>query len=200
MPVCVGGRRTCYVKGGEGKRKWFSLYVQRWILAKCGCCSFLDQVSHIILTHRRERKKYYLHREKARAQPEKYLTIIIDGMDQSKTNVPLLLKEAKSTQNLYRLRTHLSGALVHTRSPHGKVIYAFYDIMQWPHDSNLCIQVLSSILYDFRDKLPTVLYLQLDNCFRENKNRFVLGFCALLVQKGVFKKVKCFQEKYTVHA
>lgn len=118
------------------------------------------------------------------------MTIIIDGMDQSKTNVPLLLKEAKSAQHLYRLRTHLSGAIIHTRSPHGKIIYAFYDIMQWPHDSNLILQVLNHILHDFKTKLPDTLYLQLDNCYRENKNRYVLGYCALLVQKKVFKKVK----------
>ena len=64
---------------------------------------------------RQERKKYYLHREKARSQSEKYLTIIIDGMDQNKTNVPALMQETKSTQNLYRVCTHLTGALVHTR-------------------------------------------------------------------------------------
>ena len=140
--------------------------------------------------YRQERKKYYLHREKSCAHPEKYMTIIIDGMDQSKTNVPLLLKEAKSAQHLYRLRTHLSGAIIHTRSPRGKIIYAFYDIMQWPHDSNLILQVLNHILHDFKTKLPDTLYLQLDNCYRENKNRYVLGYCALLVQKKVFKKVK----------
>ena len=139
--------------------------------------------------YRQERKKYYHHREKSRAHPEKYLTIIIDGMDQSKTNVPLLLKEPKSAQHLYWLRTHLSGAIIHTRSPHGKIIYAFYDIMQWPHDSNLIFQVLNNILHDFKAKLPNILYLQLDNCFRENKNRYVLGYCALLVQRKVFKKV-----------
>ena len=127
---------------------------------------------------------------KSRAHPEKYMTIIIDGMDQSKTNVPLLLKEPKSAQHLYQLRTHLSGAIFHTRSPHGKIIYAFYDIMQWPHDSNLILQVLNHILHDFKTKLPDTLYLQLDNCYRENKNRYVLGYCALLVQKKVFKKVK----------
>ena len=44
-------------------------------------------------------------------------------MDQSK-NVPLLLREPKSVQHLYWLWTHLSGAIIHTRSPHGKVIHA----------------------------------------------------------------------------
>ena len=28
------------------------------------------------------------HREKSRSEPEKYLTIIVDGMDQNKTNLP----------------------------------------------------------------------------------------------------------------
>lgn len=146
-------------------------------------------ITIIINFDREERKKYHLHREKSRSQPDKYLTIIIDGMDQSKTNIPALIPESKSTSSLTRLRTHLTGAIVHTQSPHGKLLYAFYDMMQWPHDSNLTLEVLSSILVSLRDRLPPTLYLQLDNCGRENKNKFFLGFCALLVAKGVFKKV-----------
>ena len=33
------------------------------------------------------------------------------------------------------------------------------------------------------------LYLQLDNAGNQNKNRYILGFCALLVEKKVFRKV-----------
>ena len=40
-----------------------------------------------------------------------------------------------------------------------------------------------------RGSLPPVLYLQLDNCYRDCKNIHILGFCALLVKAGVFKKV-----------
>ena len=44
-----------------------------------------------------------------------------------------------------------------------------------------------------RGKLPPVLYLQLDNCYRDCKNIHILGFCALLLKAGVFKKVlNCF--------
>ena len=63
-------------------------------------------------------------------------------------------------------------------------------MMQWPHDSNLTIEVLTQIMHALKEKLPPTLYLQLDNCARENKNRYFLGFCALLVVKGVFKKVE----------
>ena len=68
------------------------------------------------------------------------------------------------------------------------MIYGFY-ILQWPHGSNLTIEVLGNVLSKFESKLPTVLYLQLDNISRENKNHYVLRFCSLLVKKDVFKKV-----------
>lgn len=104
-------------------------------------------------------------------------------MDQSKTNVPAFLRSAKSTQNLQRLRTHISGALVHTRAPYGKLNYAFYDLLQWSHDCNLVVEVLCQILSDLREHIPDVLYLQMDNCARENKNQYFLAFCSLLVEK-----------------
>lgn len=37
--------------------------------------------------------------------------------------------------------------------------------------------------------LPPTLYVQADNCFRENKNKFVLAFCEMLVWKNIFKEV-----------
>jgi hypothetical protein len=38
--------------------------------------------------------------------------------------------------------------------------------------------------------LPRKLYLQFDNCVRENKNRFVFGALALLVHWGIFDEVE----------
>ena len=35
----------------------------------------------------------------------------------------------------------------------------------------------------------------MDNCYRECKNRYILGFCALLVKKGIFKEVRLFRQK-----
>ena len=37
---------------------------------------------------RAEREKYYKHRLKGKKDPDKYLSLIIDGMDQSKHNLP----------------------------------------------------------------------------------------------------------------
>ena len=168
-----------------------------------------------MLHNRAERHKYYHHREKARSEPLRYATVIIDGMDQSKTNLPHLTQNTKSTQNLWKLRTHLTGALLHTQSPKGKLGFGYYDLLQWPHDCNLTIHprrsgrerrkpplrggrpfqglrpLLHVLVYlaDHLNSIPEVLYIQLDNCYRENKNRYMFGFCSLLVQLRIVKKV-----------
>ena len=38
-------------------------------------------------------------------------------------------------------------------------------------------------------QLPPTMYLQMDNCWRENKNLYVFCFLALLVELGIFEKV-----------
>ena len=132
-----------------------------------------------------ERRKYYKHSEKARRNPTKYLSIIIDGMDQSKTDLPHFSRKAKAVTGMTLLKTHLTGVIVH-----GLDILGYWDIRQWPHASNLTINILLEVLTSMKDKLPPVWYLQMDNCGRENKNRFVLAMCCYLVELGIFQKIK----------
>ena len=40
-----------------------------------------------------------------------------------------------------------------------------------------------------QDSLPPVLYIQMDNTCRDNKNKYTLTFLALLVELGIFRKV-----------
>ena len=75
--------------------------------------------------------------------------MIIDEMDQAKTNLPNTKVIAKSTSSLWRLQTHVSGVLVHTRAPCGKLAFAFLDLLQWPHDSNLTATLLIKALLKF---------------------------------------------------
>ena len=44
---------------------------------------------------RGERAKYKKHQVKAQKTPEKYLSLIIDGMDQAKTGLPHFLTRSK---------------------------------------------------------------------------------------------------------
>ena len=80
-------------------------------------------------------------------------------------------------------RTHVTAAIVH-----GQGTYAYIDVHSWPHDSNLTINVLLDILTK-QDFLPPVLYLQLDNTARENKNQYTLSFLSYLVQMRIFSEV-----------
>ena len=149
--------------------------------------------SSAILLCRAERKVYHHHHSKSRSNPEKYTCVIFDGMDQTKTRLPITRKIAKSTQSLYHLRTHITGSLEHTRTSHGKRTYIYIDILRWPHDCNLVIEVLDRVLLDrirIHGYVAPTLYLQLDNCWRENKNRYMFGYCAMLVEGGVFRKVQ----------
>ena len=76
-----------------------------------------------------------MHRYKARKHPEKYLTIILDGMDRSKTDTPNVRRVAKSTANLQKLCTHITGAIIHSGlCQMGKQYFGFFDIFQWKHD------------------------------------------------------------------
>lgn len=124
--------------------------------------------------YRRERRVYYLHCYKARRYPNKYLTIIDDAMDQKTTCIPRVRRKTKATCNLATVGTHLVGAIFHSgQSPNGKEVFGSFDYYQWPHDPNLTGSVLLNMLSRWceRYQLPPVLYLQLDNCVKENKNQ-----------------------------
>ena len=41
-----------------------------------------------------------------------------------------------------------------------------------------------------KGRLPPVLFLQMDNCWRENKNWIMFAYLSWLVETGVFQKVQ----------
>ena len=133
-----------------------------------------------------QREKYYKHKGKAVANPNKYMSIIFDGMDQKKTHLPVW---SRYTKDESPLEQRLIGVKVH-----GIRNYVFLVDASVPGGSNLMIEILRRVLLDLEAKgeLPTkdpVLYLQADNC-GENKNKVLFGFLTHLVRLGVFQKIK----------
>lgn len=59
----------------------------------------------------------------------------------------------------------------------------------FPHDPNLTIEVLRQTLLRV-GAVPQKLYIQLDNCARENKNKALFAFCAWLVLLHVTEEVE----------
>lgn len=117
---------------------------------------------------------------------------IADGMDQHTTNIPSVRRLSKAMSALTTVGTQFVGAIIHSgQSQSGKEIFGSFDYYQFPHDSSLTMTVLLDVLvrwaadYD----LAPVLYLQFDNCVRENQDRFMFALLALLVEEGIFEKV-----------
>ena len=96
-------------------------------------------------------------------------------------------ESSKSDGKAKRLKIHTEIAMVHGGSP--LIFCAWEDIAS---DPNLTCEVLYRTLlreYELRDGLPPVLYLQLDNCIRENKNTVFIGFLCWLLERGIFKEI-----------
>ena len=143
-----------------------------------------------------DRMKYAKHKKKAVNNPSKYLSIAIDSMDSNKSQIPKPRRENHNTAALERLTFGVVGVICHGMLRRCRC-YTYP--MDFPHDANVTLQVLMDTLHDIRESnngnLPPILYLQLDNTSRENKNRYVFGFAALLDNLGWFQKVCLFHFK-----
>ena len=64
-----------------------------------------------------ERQKYYKHITKARRSPKSYISLIIDGMDQAKTNLPHFVELSKTAGAMWKLKVHVTGNIL-TNSGH----------------------------------------------------------------------------------
>jgi hypothetical protein len=113
---------------------------------------------------------------KARLYPDLFLSMSVDGMDNGKTSIPRLSRENKDTDGKERLGTHLTGVLMHGRKNPIRA-YTWYD--RFPTGSDSVLTIICHALCDEAkiSRLPPTLFLQLDNCWRENKNRYVTTKC-----------------------
>ncbi|XP_070561780.1 uncharacterized protein [Ptychodera flava] len=116
-----------------------------------------------------ERRVYHNTREQARTESDEVMCVIQDGMDQAKTSIPHLVEPDKLTALLARIRLHLTGNIIHTNVPGGKIVPAYLDVLNFPHDSNLSMNLLLQSLVDNKVRLSRRLFAQMDNCYRENK-------------------------------
>jgi hypothetical protein len=156
--------------------------------------------SYILYTHhtqvRIERRHYHNNRDLASAQPDKYVSVIIDGMDQSKTAVPKMKRVTDDDGNGKQLKVHVTGVLVHGQAVPAHV---FTSTSEWPSDTNqnihILVKVLERIGWDYL-KGKTLL-VQMDNTQKDNKNFLMMEFFATLVATAAVKDVSisvpCFK-------
>ena len=123
--------------------------------------------------------------------PEDSLVFQIDGMDNSKSYCPRFLDKSKKTVGMLRLPTKITGCNIYSGLYGGNrkcIFYLNHD--HYENASNLVISVIFKLINVFLNdhgRLPRHLKIFSDNCWRENKNRYVFSFLAELVDLGIFE-------------
>jgi hypothetical protein len=134
-----------------------------------------------------ERAAYYLRRLQAVQQPQKYMSVIIDGADQSRFHLPHFKELSHANMGNWGIHLHLMGILNHGRQP----ITATY-LPNVKQGNNVTIDCLHlALVHNLKREgvIPPTVYVQLDNTTKQCKSRFFLGYCAYLVHLGVVKDV-----------
>ena len=115
-----------------------------------------------------ENKHYWIFKRFFYINPELYMCIIVDGMNQNTTMILKIRQTVKNIEHQF-VKTYLYGALVHEVGLYCDVWFG----AQYKHNSN---QVVSTLLFVIggvlrrKGFLPPTSCIQADNCTRENKN------------------------------
>ena len=150
-----------------------------------------------------ERKFYYERREEARQNPDVLLSIIIDGMDQRKSEIPRVPRGqvTHSLDALYRVKQTITGALVHHVGR-----FFFISTCDIKGGATLEIECLHRTIartleYKLANGLPRPrdLCIQMDNCGHQ-KNKYMMAYLTHLVDNGQFANITLsFLEKGHTH-
>lgn len=138
---------------------------------------------------RQERQAYYARRDKAVQDPARYCSFIIDGADQTAYGLPHFVFTTKSEKG-HKLKVKCVGVLEHS-NPRKR----FFFTMTEEHSTgaNHVIEALHRTInhkYQEEGRLPPTMFIQVDNCTRENKNKYFLSYLESLVARGVFQSVQ----------
>ncbi len=135
-----------------------------------------------------ERQEYKRKRDLAILNPTELLSLIIDGADQTAYGLPHFISHTKS-QRGNSLSIKLVGLLEHASENRLRLL-----TMTEEHQTgaNHIVEAIHRFLMDkyISSVLPPKLFIQVDNCTRENKNRFFFSYVECLVRWKVFKEVE----------
>ena len=125
--------------------------------------------------------------------PNDFLTISIDDMDNQKSMLPRILEPGKKLSGIYKIPTKITGTITSSGLfPSGRRVAFYYNHDEFENGSNKLISILYKLILSFLENfkfLPRHLNLCLDNCFKENKNRFLFAFLCSLVDRDIFTEI-----------
>jgi len=137
---------------------------------------------------RKERMAQENNRMKAQRNPSLFCSFVIDGADKSAFGLPHFVFGTKSSRG-EKIKVKLVGALEHGPCNH---LTLFLLTEEYETGGNHVIETIHRVLQrkvDTDSKLRPTMFLQLDNCTRENKNRFVLAYLEMLIARNIFEEI-----------
>jgi len=178
---------------------------QHSVCSTCVCHKLLlQQLSHDVVRRAKQmqafeqhkqaqyedRRVYWHIRAQARLQPDLFLSLIIDGMDQAKFSYPRHPHhKAKDLDPMQRPRLHVNGCIMH-----GLGVLVMVSRADFPKTTNVTCEITAHMLSRARacgiDLRRVKLHLQLDNTSSSNKNVILLRFLAYLVATGVVREAE----------
>jgi hypothetical protein len=141
---------------------------------------------HLAWANKRERGLYKFKRIIAIEEPARAISMSIDGTDKLDHGFPHFFEITKDDDSV-RFKISIVCAMVHGTNP--------YIYLAWEHlysDPNLVCEVVTRTSRHeegSRGVLPPNLFVQLDNCWRENKNTYVEKYLEFLVERGIHAQV-----------
>ena len=137
------------------------------------------------------RTQYHLRKDMARQDPHNIMSVCIDGSSQECYRLPHLVQSTKATSSAHKSGVHLLGAINHGFSQN----YCYTQLENKYQNTNVTIEVLRRVMLHTRTltpdgSLPRTLYVQLDNCGRDNKNKYFIAWLAHLVDSRIFSVVE----------
>ena len=138
---------------------------------------------------RRQREVYYRNRNFAMDNKEKCVSMIMDGMDQRKTYLPVVRRREKNDR-VDLIKQKLLGVKVHG---HGNFVYVAQPPLKTGANFTLecfvrTINKLDALYQKNNQALPSRVKVQLDNA-SDNKAYVVLAFMSFLVEREIFEEV-----------
>ena len=130
-----------------------------------------------------ERMTYSFRRDRAIAEPSKYLSLISDGMAQNHCQLPYLGNQDNWSEYFPQ---HLQGVLLHGR--HMRMYRTFHTVNNC---SSLQLHTFLLALEEVKTdegRLPDTIYYQIDGG-SENTAKCVIAMCELLVARRLTKKI-----------
>ena len=161
-------------------------------MQKCTCYGEFHALESAKITHRIEvttqKASYYGNRRLAETQPETYMSIIIDGMQQKHSELPWL---GNMKVYPYTVSQHLEGA-----KQHGFMRTIYRSFPHVKHGVNLAltclldqIEMRQNYCLENGKKFPMTLLLQIDGG-PENTSKPFISFCQLLLKLRVFDVIE----------